>query len=527
MPFSIDLVVNPNTGKGKSGYSKMLESDRYPTGYYTSSVMPMTLVRPSLSNGVGTYNPDYYGYVGRETQIRICIQGGAFPFIATIQTALPGATISNDPMQDDYLVLKFTPTQNGTFPISINVHDQEQNMVKIRYNFTVSESWCVFCSPTGSNTTGTGTKANPWLSIQHAFATVTDGRCLILEDGTYTDLTVGNNLASNSCGSMVTWNHNNSVIIDMATNTQTTAAVFYINKSNTVIQGLTISNPPTTLPNPRIFSCLGLVNDIHLDNTIFNINGRMGSNNGDNVSCLFFGDPGGTTPRRRITLTRCEYDGLTNVAGGTANGWSAIDTYQCYNIVIAKNKFRNQVLPTVAAGLIWIKGTRCGYVDIYQNEFQTEHNSSVVDVYLANTPGLNNETGSVDVAFNLIRSSGRNGIWIGRSDQTGNRLPVWTRRNTIIGGMISIFDRNFSYTYLSDGDVIQSTQVTTEPWKISIISSNDPAGVHRPLTYMPSLTSSVINYECHGSSNVVDSGGNLINSYATYIGRRGHVVQKP
>ncbi|MBK8187609.1 MAG: hypothetical protein IPK77_10470 [Cellvibrio sp.] len=93
-------------------------------GYFAPAVMPLTLVRPAAAaNVVGFYCADYYGYVGRQAEVRITLQGGAWPYIFEIVSAPAGAALSNDPSdKQNYGVLKFM--HNNLRPISINFADQ-------------------------------------------------------------------------------------------------------------------------------------------------------------------------------------------------------------------------------------------------------------------------------------------------------------------------------------------------------------------------------------------------------------------
>ncbi len=145
---------------------------------------------------------------------------------------------------------------------------------------------------------------------------------------------------------------------------------------------------------------------------------------------------------------------------------------------------------------------------------------------MANVGDVDGFTGNIDVSFNLIRAVGTAGIIVARASQNGTRLPVWTRRNTIINGVISVARRSYGVTLDCDSDVIQTSIASTDPWKVVVIDQNDPNGVYRPLSWMPSLTASVANYECQANSGVVDSNGILIGAYAQYRGRRGHEIRK-
>lgn len=521
-PQTINLSLVGIGGTSKSGNALLPASLQYPAGYFAPSVMPFELIRPApASTVVGFYSPDYYGYVGRETQIRITAQGGAYPYAAVIVDAPAGATISNNPMdKDNYLVLKFTPTANGTYNIVVRLHDMEGKLITIRQTFTVSTDWCVFSDPSGSDTTGTGTFANPWKTIQFARNNTTGGKALILKNGTYTDTLLGVSLSSASVNSILAW-QNGQAVIDMAANVETTPGVlFYINSSHTLMQGITVRNPQNAVQNPRIFSGDSATNYVYQDACTFEINGRSGTLNSDNISCFFLG----STNRHHVAQTRCTFSGFV----GLANGWSAFDWYGTRYFSVECNTLKDQSSPNSSgAGMLWPKGVGCRDGDIKNNVFTTLHSGSLIDVYLGNSGDADNVTGNIDVSFNLIRASDNAGIWIARASQNGARLPVWSRRNTLIGGCVMVFRRSFAVTLNSNSDVIQSSILSTDPFKVVLRDSNDALGIYRPLSDMATLTASVTNYECQASSGVVDSNGILIGAYASYRGTRGHEMFKP
>lgn len=518
--FTVNGFVNPATGLMQGSYVPIPDDLKYAPNHFAAQVMPFTLLRPAPASAVvGFYSPDHYGYVGRETQIRITMQGGAYPYSAVIDSAPSGATISNDPTDyQNYLVLKFTPTANGTYPIKIRVYDADgANLKTINYTFTVSTNWCVFADPVnGVDSPGNGSFANPFKSIHYARNNTTGGKALMLKNGTYTDTLLGITLNNSTIGSVLAWERRQAVI-DLSTNVETTPNVlFYVNTSHAMAQGIVFRNPQNNVASPRLFSCDSATNYVSQDDCWFDLNGRQGTSNIDNVSCFFFG----TTNRSYISQTRCEFSGTA----GNSNGWSSIDIYGCQHVKIECNTYRDQVSSTTNAGFVWLKGSDNRNVDVTNNRFGTTFAGSLIDLYAATTVGVDNMTGNFDASFNLIRATGNAGIWVVRSDQLAARLPFWTRRNTIIDGIIMIFKRSFAVTFSSDSDVIQSSISTSDPHKV--ILRNQGTTSYEPLSAMSSLTASVTNYECQTNSGVVDSNGILIGSYAQYRGTRGHEITR-
>jgi hypothetical protein len=523
--FSMTGQLNPAIGLLDPLYVAIPSNLAYAEGFYVSKVMPFELVRPAPANAViGFYSPDYYGYVGRQTEIRITAQGGRYPYNAVIDQAPAGATISNDPTdKQNYLVLRFTPTQNGTEPINIRLYDATgAEMKRIQYTFTTSTDWCVFADPVaGVDAPASGAFSTPFKSIHYARNNTTGGKALILKNGTYTDTQLGITLDTASINSVLAWSRRQA-IIDLASNVQVSPDIlFYINNSNMLAQGLVIRNPQNAGQNPRLFSGTRATHYVYQDDISFEINGRSGTLNNDNISCFFMG----SLERHHLAQTRCEFSGFV----GAGNGWSAFDWYSVTYGKFECNTMRNQISSTESAGIAWVKGVGNKNIDIHNNTFETAMGGSLIDVFMAND-GTDNKTGNVDVAFNLIRCTGLAGIVIARSSQAGIRLPVWTRRNTLVGGAIYVmtFGSGAQYpaTVSSESDVIQSTISSTDPHKVIVVNNNDSLGVYRPLSYRQNLTSSVTNYECHSNSGVVDSAGFLTGSYAQYRGRRGHEIRR-
>ena len=519
-PSTIPLSSYSNGTRTQGSFLPMPNELKYPTGYFASTVMPLEVIRPAPPEAVvGFFSPDYYGYVGRETQIRITMQGGAYPYAFVIDSAPTGATISNDPTdKQNYSVLKFTPTENGTTTIQVRAYDQDGTQKTMRWTFTTSTDWCVFVEPTGVDSAGRGSFASPYKTLQYARNNTTGGKALILKNGTYTDTALGLTLSATSINSVLAW-QSRQAIIDLAANVETSPSeLFYINSSHMLAQGLIVRNPQTAVPNPRIFSGSSATNYVYQDDCLFEVNGRGGTSNIDNVSCFFLG----STDRHSIAQTRCEFTGFT----GYANGWSAFDWYGCNYWVVECNTLSDQVSYNTSCGIMWPKGTGNKNGDIRNNEFSSTFAGNLIDVYMANVGDVDGVTGNIDVAFNLIRATGTAGVIVARASQNGSRLPVWTRRNTIIGGIISVAKRSYAVTLSSDSDVIQSSISSTDPWKVVVLDPNDAGGVYRPLSWMPSLMASITNYECQSASGVVDSDGILIGVYTQYRGTRGHEIRK-
>jgi hypothetical protein len=311
--------------------------------------------------------------------------------------------------------------------------------------------------------------------------------------------------------------------VDCTTWTDTNGTVFPVNGSNTIIQGINFNNPPTTAANPRWFSVNGQGNNAHMHDCSFDVNGRIGTINNDNISCLFFSDLGPSNFRKNITQTACDFYRLDT----RFNGWSSIDTYTIRYACIEKNCFYDQFAGGSSGGTLWIKAADNQFFSIRQNEFPTPHAGNCLELSMS-ARVADGRTGNFEVCYNYVVKTDEGALRILRGSGNGvATAPVWSYRNTFIGD-ITIFSRNEASTFASEKDVVISNRTRGEPWKVVVVDTNlgDP---FQPLTHQPSITHSITGLECHlpTSANALDANGNLQGIYETqYLGTHGRELRK-
>ncbi len=525
MPTSSTIALKnvPNSTKVATGVSSnILPFDFYPNGNFIPAKMTMRVVRPCVNSEAGLYNYDHNGFVGMESHVRLSVQGGSFPFRFEIIRGPQGATISNDVNANDYGVLKYTPTQNGLIDVLVLIVDQERTVRLAAWTINVNADWIRFVSPAGNNANN-GSYASPWQTLTYATGQNTEGRALCLLDGTYTDL---NGTASMGVAglfnTMFAYNRRQATI-DCTSWTSTNGTVFPINGSNTIIQGINFDNPPITAANPRWFSVNGQGNNTHMHDCSFNVNGRIGTNNGDNISCLFFSDLGSTNFRKNITQTACDFYGLDT----RFNGWSSIDTYTIRYACIEKNRFYDQAAGGTSSGVIWIKAADNQFFSIRQNEFPTPHAGNCLELSMS-ARVADGRTGNFEVCYNYVVKTDEGALRVLRGSGNGvATAPVWSYRNTFIGD-ITIFSRNEASTFISENDVVISDRSRGEPWKVVVLDTS-LGNPYQPLTHQPSITHSITGIDCHlpTSANALDANGNLQGVYATqFHGTHGREISK-
>ena len=525
------LVANGSSPKFDPTYptgNRPAISPYFPAGYFVTAQLPMTVVRPRPNvDVVGMLSYDHNAYVGIETRIKVTVQGGAFPFFIENAILPSGATMGNTYFDTDYMIFKYTPSALGNQNVSFDIVDQDGTRKSVSWTINVNVDWVRFVAASGNDSTGTGSYAAPWATIEQANTAMTGGRALCLKDGTYTLTTAGKVMSSSKFNSIFAEHERGATVDGSGIVTANNGRHFYINSPSTFIGGIRFINPTTAGDNPRWFSDENTAcNNTWMDNCYFDIAGRMGVVNDDNVSCFFLGGNAADPARRsNVAQTRNDFVGFI----GVANGWSCIDYYCTDHVVIENNTFESQVGGgTTSAGTLWVKGAANTFTSIRSNEFKDYWSGTLIDIYIANTTGEDNVTGNVEVCYNIVRGTGGSVI-IARGSQSGARLPVYMYRNTIIGS-VSISYRTFPVTFSSDSDIIIHNYTNVDPWKIYVFDPNDPDGVYRPFSYMSSLTGSVMNYELHltSATGVLDTALKLTGASRTsWLGKRGAEIYKP
>ena len=523
MPTSSAVVLRsvPNSTKVVTGVTaNVLPSDFYPSANVIPAKMTMRVVRPCVNSEAGLYNYDHNGFVGMQSNVRICVQGGSFPFRFEIIRGPQGATISNDPNARDYGVLKYTPTENGLIDVMVLIVDQDRTTRIAAWSINVNVDWVRFVSPSG-NDTNIGSYNQPWQTLTYATDQNTGGRALCLLDGTYTNLNSGASTATGGRFNSIFAYNRRQATVD-CTNTSA-GTVFSVNGNNTIIQGINFNNPPITAGNPRWFSVNGQSNNTHMHDCSFDVNGRIGIANDDNISCLFFSDLGQNNFRRNISQTACDFYRLDT----RFNGWSSIDTYTIRYACIEKNCFYDQVAGGTSGGTLWIKAADNQFFSIRQNEFATPHAGNCLELSMS-ARVADGRTGNFEVCYNYVVKTDEGALRVLRGSGNGvATAPVWSYRNTFIGD-ITIFSRNEASTFISENDVVISDRSRGEPWKVVVLDTN-LGSPYQPLTHQPSITHSITGIECHlpTSANALDTNGNLQGVYATqFHGTHGREISK-
>lgn len=516
---------NPVNGKWYSASRLPGNVNQFIAGNYVSAKYPLdsnSIVCPRPDAETHQYAYVCNAHVGMKYEIHMGVFGGAFPHYFEVLDAPVGITLGLNIFEADYGILTWIPEAAGVVDFSIKVTDQDGGYEIRDWTVGVNTEWVRFVSPTGNNAAA-GTFNAPWSTLGYAASNTTGGRAICLRGGTYNEAISGMSTGYSFFNSIFGFNGETATISGANYVENGSSAYFMCNSPDFTIFNLNLTNPPTVMPNPRWVDSFTVSHRMIMDKCNIDIGGRQGTVNGDNISCYFLGNGGGV--RNHCSQTRCNF---TNFKG-LSNGWSSSDTYATEYFLCESNTFDVQNTPTTVGAVLWVKGTGSRYQTIRRNRLLNPWSGYVLDVYLANVSETDNATGDIEICYNKLRGpttqSTDNIVFsLGRSSQAGARAPIWSYRNSIEGN-VAIWDRDFSFTFSSENDVIITNATYTSKPAHNILGrdSNTADNVWVNPNTRSALTLSITGIECHGttSDNIVNSSLELIGSNVSYLGTRG------
>ncbi len=297
---------------------------------------------------ITTTSPLPNGTVDIPYSTTLAATGGTAPYAWTITSgSIPGVAISSTG------VLSGVPTAASTYSITVQVLDSTTPThltATATFNLTTATSTNTnyYVSPSGSDTTGSGTLASPWATITHAITTVGGpGVTINARAGTYNERVSITKSGSASGGYFILRNYDSpsgSAIINGGTVTIGTGGYAYglvdiVSQSYVTVDGFGIYNFTTTNDNlvPAGIHVEGSGANIQLlNNYIHHIwnTGKASSHNGNcgnpspEALGLIVAGTIGTAPLTNITISGNELTDLQTgcsesmTVNGNVNGFT-------------------------------------------------------------------------------------------------------------------------------------------------------------------------------------------------------------
>jgi hypothetical protein len=505
-------------------------------GQFIPAKMPLSaarvvLPRPDSETSARAYHRN--GHVGLRYELPIVVQGGSWPFVFELISGPAGAQLGSNYGDANYGILRWTPTANGAFNFLVRVRDQDSNSVDIAWSGVVSATWARFVDANqGSDSTGNGTRSNPWRSLSHAYAQVQDGGALCLRAGLYQAPNESMNIAVSGgsglgrIGSLIGWPDELPRINCGSVNAENFA---WYNSSDTYIAQLEFFSGPSGQGNPRYFISLSPNHRCYQYRLIFDAPslGFTSGGGDDNNSCMFLG--AGGSMREYAAQVFCTFRRLPF----TNNGFSAIDSYQTRYLVIADNVF-DAPATTSSQHAVWIKGWEQEDITIRSNRWNQAWDEGLIDLAMSGNFG-SFTTRRVEICYNTIATRNTGGglrLGVGAAENGGPRGPIWVYRNTMAAPAVIVrastaLQISFENDVIVHDAVVQGGNVNT---RIVMFDANAPAGIYRDPALRENLTMSSTGTECHGRTNagILDAQLRLQGPWRTqFLGTHGAEIVPP
>lgn len=503
-------------------------------GQFIPAKMPLTpqrivLPRPDAETSTRAFHRN--AHVALPYELPIVVQGGSWPFVYELIDAPAGASLGRNHGDEDYGILRWTPTANGPFSFTVRVRDQDGSSVQFSWSGVVSSTWARFVdSMNGSDSSGTGSLAAPWRSLAHAYAQVQDGGALCLRAGAYDAPTEAMNIAvsggsgAGRVGSLIGW-PGEMATIDCST--LNSANLAWYNSSDTYIGNLSFVGGPSGQANPRYFVSLSVNHRCYQYRLGFDSPtvGTAAGGGDDNNSCLFLGAGGAV--RSYVAQVFCTFRHLHR----TNNGFSGIDTYQTRYLVVADNVYDTPAENT-ARHALWIKGWEQEDVSVRGNRWTQAWGGSLIEVSMSASAGAFSAR-RIEICFNtLVARTGAAAMNFGSAPSGPERGPIWVYRNTLVGLPV-IARRSWPLEISFENDVVVHDVTTfggTVSGKLLMSDPNAPEGRFYDPALRENIVLTSLHMECHGDSSdgILDAEHRLTGVWRSlYLGSHGAEIVPP
>lgn len=522
--------VNPKWDSVSSRNGWAAQSWQLGAEYFTQAKIPLKLVYPDIDSETSPMAYHRNAMPGVKYEVPIGAGFGAYPYYARVLTGPETATLGATRFDDDYLVLKWTPTLADIGPVSfvVRVTDQDLNYIDFVWTATVSETGaCLADIASGNDTTGDGTLALPYQTLAVALANA-GGRPIGLLDGDYQLPLYGVSLDGVETRAIFGVNDGASLNAGIVKNKLpyiVAQAVSYA-VSDASVHNVRMHNLQDNTNNMRYASCGIQVHrltqyKIHFDGA------TCGTEGNDNNSAWYFTSLGeGPYWRSKALQSHCTFSDFPY----SENGFSIYDSYELELMLHQFNTYNGVSAPRKG---IWPKGAYNRFHCIRDNVMETPWDNYFVDIYTQEGHE------SMEICYNKFQNSYADAT----TSTTANPLiefctssnidgaargPFYVYRNTFLGEPI-IVDQYFAETPHVTMDFDSNVIVHNRTYagatdKVMMFNTGDGGSTRRDPRTRGDSTVTIQNTECHGSTTdgIIDASLNLAGGFRTsWLGKRG------
>lgn len=476
------------------------------SGQYESAKFPMVAVYPRPDGETATWARHRMAYADGSTQysIPVAVTGGAYPYYYELLTAPSGMVVQNDWNSTNYGVITWTPTGTASsVPVTIRVTDQTGTYVDLSWTIkaTISTSDFIFLDPSVS-ASGDGSKASPLKTFADVHKnSITDstysGRILYFRTGTHTlsGPETNGNLQLQSNRKPAVWLEypgDNAVV-------NCSSSKVLVDAQNDVFVGggLSFTSARTDVNNAHFW--FFNQNDSQDRMTFFNASfsnigrGLVGS---DNPAAITFFNPGSL--RNYYTLWGCTLDDYSS---------PLTDAYAIKYGVVENNQLFTGKSSSLSQG-IFLKSD-IQYFSVRRNKSLTQaFGEGGIEALLQSQLFPND---NIEIAYNTILcslNSNKAIVYKWTASKGANGIPnIWVYRNTTKGRHQGL--DAFPITVNVNKNVVVTDQTSfPQPWST-------------PPVY---ITVNGAGTNLFSTTGLIDSSGNLLSTYASYLYLYGSAI---
>lgn len=475
-------------------------------GHFVPHVQTIQMVAPRT--GIGAHHAYTQWYPGIPYELPLSVLGGSWTFQYELTSGPTGMAVGQHLGDTNFGLIYWASPVAGTYSCSVTITDQEGNTTTASWTLVVGTANHIFIDPVGGHAssanggTGTGSISSPFLTFNDMYAGTTGGTASGTRfDTTYRNYTVWYRAGTTTVNGFADSNGGvemgdkptihiaypgEAVTLDFNTHN----CCWEMGSSDVCIIGFNFPNiPGNSVASGLLSNCIrtdsGGTDHLYYNNTLQTP--TTTANSGANPAWLMI-DQNGSALTQYVAIV-----------GNTVEGNNGFDVFLFYNTQYTV--VENNALSNIADLAFYFKiGNE--NASVRNNTMLTGNTGSLLSTDAYNNPFASN---SIEVSFNKVITSG-NG-WLVGLTPNAPETNLWSIRNTWVVNSQQIQNVTASMTVIDDAVEYSNASANSHGW----ISSGG--------TFASFVAS---GEECVGHSiSAVDSSGNLMGAYLTYIGTRG------
>jgi Putative Ig domain len=477
---------------------------------------PLAIIRPLAQGAAGVgLDPEhriFRAYQGVTYTIKTEAVGGHWPYTYSLSGAPAGMVVEAGPCTQigpacTAGTITWTNPQTTDSSITVTVTDADGDQVSATWGVTVNttacgvDGWCFIDPVNGNDTTGNGSRAAPWRTIDKCFDSCGARAFVYLRAGVHA--TTGMPVATEECGQQITWHESLRPVVFMGYPGET-ATVDFANTFCFQPNGQNI-----WWSNVRFLDCekmcLQIVRLSRYGVTFWDNDfegqgpGVGGLNSAFLMWTQMYGGGGVLNTQGYFDVV----DGNRFSGSVEGNGNSCLKMYSWLRGLVANNEFTNSTT------------TECVAIKSDDSDVTIRANRILVSASDQALGGNNHQVTdqtSAEILHNLVISpSGYAYRW--NQDGQAGAFHVW--RNTFVGRVLVTNADAVDGPLTVARTVIQAPTFSSTPTICATLRLTC-SGVAAPTRIVDGGENLV------GASGLVDASGNLTGTNTQYVGARGY-----